>query len=79
MIVWVNILALLDESKLDLGASLFEITMQTNHVVVLELQLMCITLSLNYGLQTSNNHLQHYLFKYFVLEKSSIIISIYSL
>jgi hypothetical protein len=39
-IVQVNILALLDESKLDLGASLFEITMQTNHVVVLELQLM---------------------------------------
>jgi hypothetical protein len=39
MIVWVNILALLDESKLDLGASLFEITMQTNHVV-LKSQLM---------------------------------------
>jgi len=41
MISRVKIPTFFSESKLDLGASLFKITMQSNHVVALEPPLVC--------------------------------------
>ncbi len=38
---WVKIPTFLNENKFDLGASIFKITMQNNHAVVLEPPLVC--------------------------------------